>query len=225
MSKQNLQEMIDAGVHFGYSKAKRHPSVKNYIFDTKNKIDIIDLEKVEESMKKASEFMASIAKDGKAMLFIGTKAEAKNIIKDSAMKLGMPYVTNRWIGGTLTNFGEIKKRVEMLVDLRDKKAKGQLEKYTKKEQSDFGRKIEKMDGYFGGLVGMNKKPDAVFIVDVRKEMNAVKEAEQLGIPVVTISSTDCDVSKVEYPVVANDSAVSSLKLLVSKLTEAFNVSK
>lgn len=225
MSKQNLQEMIDAGVHFGYSKAKRHPSVKNYIFDTKNKIDIIDLEKVEESMKKASEFMASIAKDGKVMLFIGTKAEAKNIIKDSAMKLGMPYVTNRWIGGTLTNFGEIKKRVEMLVDLRDKKAKGQLEKYTKKEQSDFGRKIEKMDGYFGGLVGMNKKPDAVFIVDVRKEMNAVKEAEQLGIPVVTISSTDCDVSKVEYPVVANDSAVSSLKLLVSKLTEAFNVSK
>ncbi|MDQ5883531.1 MAG: small subunit ribosomal protein [Patescibacteria group bacterium] len=225
MTKENLQEMIDAGVHFGYTKTRRHPSAKPFIFDTKNKIDIIDLDKTADLLKKAEEFAAALAKDGKKILFVGTKAEAGELTKNAADTLRMPYVTNRWIGGTLTNFTEIKRRVDILVDLKDKKAKGQLEKYTKKEQSDFSRQINKMEGYFGGLVGMDKKPDAIFIIDVKKEINAVKEAIQLKIPVITISSTDCDISEIDYPIVANDSAILSLKLLVDKIVAAFNSAK
>lgn len=225
MAKENLQEMIDAGVHFGYTKTRRHPSAKPFIFDTKNKIDVIDLEKTADLLKKAEEFMTSLAKDNKKVLFVGTKAEAQEITKNAADTLRMPYVTNRWIGGTLTNFTEIKRRVDILVDLKDKKSKGLLDKYTKKEQSDFGRQINKMEGYFGGLIGMDKKPDALFIIDVRKEVNAIKEAIALKIPVISISSTDCDISEVTYPIVANDAAISSLKLLTNKLVSAFDSAK
>lgn len=225
MSKENLQEMIDAGIHFGYTKTRRHPSAKPFIFDTKNKIDIIDLEKTADLLKKAEEFVATLSKDGKKILFVGTKAEAQEVTRNAADTLRMPYVTNRWIGGTLTNFTEIKRRVDILVDLKDKKAKGQLEKYTKKEQSDFSRQINKMEGYFGGLVGMDKKPDALFVIDVKKEINAVKEAIQLKIPVVTISSTDCDISDISYPILANDSAILSLKLLTNRIVNAFSSAK
>lgn len=225
MSKVNLQEMIDAGVHFGYTKTRRHPSAKPFIFDTKNKVDIIDLEKTSDLLTKAEEFVAGLSKDGKKVLFVGTKAEAQEVTRGAADALKMPYVTNRWIGGTLTNFTEIKRRVDILVDLKDKKSKGLLEKYTKKEQSDFSRQINKMEGYFGGLIGMDKKPDAVFIIDVKKEINAIKEAIALKIPVVTISSTDCDISEVAYPVVANDAAISSLKLLTNKIVKAYESAK
>ncbi len=222
MSKANLQEMIDAGVHFGYTKTRRHPSAKPFIFDTKNKVDIIDLEKTADLLKKAEEFIASLGKDGKKILFVGTKAEAQEVTKNAADTLRMPYVTNRWIGGTLTNFSEIKRRVDILVDLKDKRAKGLLEKYTKKEQSDFSRQINKMEGYFGGLVGMDRKPDALFVIDTKKEINAVKEAQALKIPVISISSTDCDISDITYPVVANDSAISSLKILTNSIVSAFS---
>ncbi len=225
MEKENLQQMIDAGVHFGYSKTRRHPSAKPFIFDTKNKIDIIDIEQTIDLLKKAEEYMASLAKDGKNVLFVGTKAETSQLIRTAADTLHMPYVTNRWIGGTLTNFTEIKRRVDILVDLKDKKAKGLLDKYTKKEQSDFSRQINKMEGYFGGLVGMSKKPDALFIVDVKKEVNAIREAIQLKIPVISISSTDCDISEVQFPIIANDSAVSSLKFLIDRIVAAFNSAK
>ena len=225
MAKENLQEMIDAGVHFGYTKTRRHPSAKPFIFDTKNKVDVIDLEKTSDLLTKAEEFVAGLSKDGKKILFVGTKAEAQEVTRGAADALKMPYVTNRWIGGTLTNFSEIKRRVDILVDLKDKKVKGLLEKYTKKEQSDFSRQINKMEGYFGGLVGMDKKPDALFIIDVKKEVNAVKEAIQLKIPVITISSTDCDISEVTYPIVANDAAILSLKLLTNKIVSAFRDAK
>lgn len=214
--------MIDAGVHFGYTKTRRHPSTKPFIFDTQNRVDLIDLTKTEEMIKKASEFMMSLGKDGKKVLFVGTKAEAKDIIKYSADKLKMPFVASRWIGGTLTNFGEIKRRVDVLTDLKERKEKGLLEKYTKKEQSEFSRKINKMEGYFGGLVGMERKPDAIFIIDVKKEINAFKEAKQLKIPVISISSTDCDISEIDFPILANDSAMSSLKLISNKLTDSYS---
>ncbi len=225
MSKENLQEMIDAGVHFGYSKTRRHPSAKPFIFDTKNKVDIIDLEKTAELLKKASEFMTELGKGEKKILFVGTKAEAKNVVKNAAEKLRMPSVTNRWIGGALTNFGEIKRRVDILVDLKSKKEKGELEKYTKKEQSDFSRQITKMENYFGGLVGMDKKPDAVLIVDTKKENIAFTEAKKLKIPVIGISSTDCDLSDIDFPIVANDSAISSITLLTNKLVESYSKEK
>jgi small subunit ribosomal protein S2 len=225
MSKENLQEMIDAGVHFGYSKTRRHPSAKPFIFDTKNKIDIIDLEKTADSIKAASDFLATLAKEDKKIVLVGTKAEAGNTIKNMASAMKMPYVTSRWIGGTLTNFTEIKKRIDVLLDLKNKKEKGELEKYTKKERSDFARQITKMEGYFGGLVDMVKKPDAIFIIDVKKEINAFKEAKQLKIPVISISSTDCDISDIDFPIVANDAAVSSLKLISEKLTSAYTNAK
>jgi len=221
MEKENLQEMINAGVHFGYTKTRRHPSVKPFIFDTKNKIDIIDIERTDILLKEAMEFISSLSKDNKKIVVIGTKAEARGVIKDMAEKISMPYAINRWIGGTLTNFSEIKKRIEILLDLKSKKEKGELVKYTKKEQSDFSRKITKMENYFGGLVTLEKKPDAVFIIDTKKEINALKEAKQLKIPVIAISSTDCDISEIDFPIVANDSSVSSLKLLTTKIIEAY----
>ncbi len=223
--KKEIQELADAGVHFGYTKTRRHPSTKPFIFDTKNNVDIIDIEQTEELLKKASEFLATQGKENKVVLFVGTKAEAKEATRTGADALKMPYVTNRWIGGTLTNFTEIKRRVDILVDLKDKKAKGLLDKYTKKEQSDFGRQINKMEGYFGGLIGMNKKPDAIFIIDVKKEINAFKEALQLKIPVISISNTDCDISEVEFPIVANDASVTSLKFLTNKLVDAYKSGK
>lgn len=223
--KKEIQELADAGVHFGYTKTRRHPSAKPFIFDTKNKIDIIDIEQTEELLKKASEFLASLGKENKVVLFVGTKAEAREATRTGADSLKMPYVTNRWIGGTLTNFTEIKRRVDILVDLKDKQEKGLLDKYTKKERSDFSRQINKMEGYFGGLVGMTKKPDAIFIIDVKKEINAFKEALQLKIPVISISNTDCDISEVQFPIVANDASVTSLKFLTNKLVEAYKSGK
>lgn len=190
-SKLN-EELIAAGAHFGYSKTKRHPSAKKYVFTTKNNTDIIDISATTEMLDEALKFVKTLGEEKKTILFVSTKPESKKIIEAAAKELKMPYVENRWIGGTLTNFPQIKRRIDVLLDLKAKKEKGELEKYTKKEQSDFARQIEKMTKYFGGLVGMVKKPDAIFIIDVRKEKNAVTEANKTKVPVISISNTDCD---------------------------------
>lgn len=220
-NKDLLKQMTEAGMHFGQSRSKRHSSCKEYIFGTENKLDIINLEKTEEMLDKAINFVKELAKENKTILFVGTKPESKKIITDIAEAKKMPYVINRWIGGTITNFKEIRKRVDLLVDLMDKKEKGELEKYTKKEQSDISKKIRRMTEYFGGLIPMDKKPDALFIVDSKKEHIALEEASQSGIPVITISNTDCDIKTPDYPILANDASVSSIEFIVNKVREAY----
>lgn len=215
-----IDAMVAAGAHYGYTRTRRHPSVKQFLYATKDRSDLIDLSKTEKQLETALKVMADAIRGGKQILFSGNKPEAQQITKEIALALRMPYSTNRWIGGTLTNFGEIKKRIEKLQDLLSKKEKGELSVYTKKERLLIDRSIEKMDQSFGGLSEMKQLPAVLFVVDSLAEDTAVKEANFMHIPVVSISNTDCNVNMVDYPVVANDASQSSLKFLLSHIENA-----
>lgn len=224
MSNDNslAKELFTVGSHFGYSRTRRHPSTAKHIFATKNKVDIIDVEKTASMLEEAREFVHTLGQKGKTIVFVGTKPEAKEAVRQAAEMLDMPYATYRWVGGILTNFPEIKKRLNRLTDLREAKATGDLQKkYTKKELLLITREIEKMEDVFSGIVGLKGIPDALIIVDPKKECIAVAEANRLGIPTVAIASTDCDLTEVTYPVLANDSSRASIDFLVKKLAEAY----
>lgn len=225
VNKEAVKEMFEVGAHFAYSKSRRHPSVSPYIFGAKDGVEIFDLEKVYGLLEEAKSFISKLAEEGKTILFVGGKVEAQRIIKDSAESADMPFVAGRWIGGTLTNFEEIRKRVERLNELTEKKDKGLLGGYTKRERLLIDREIEKLQKRFGGLEEMRKKPAAIIIVDSGKEIIAVNEAIQENIPVVALSGSDCDISKVQYPITANDSSIASISYFVKALTEAYKSSK
>jgi len=216
-----IDEMFNAGAHFGYSKRMRHPSTKKFIFTHKNKTDIIDLEKTYESLQDAKAFIEGLAKDGKTILFVGVKPESKDVIKEAASSIEMPYVTERWIGGTLSNFSEIKSRVDTLLDMRTKKEAGEFDKYTKKEQLLLEHKMNKLDRLFSGLVNLKKLPDALFVVDSKHEHIAIKEAQLLEIPVFGLCNSDCNIKEIEHPIVANDSAISSISFFTHSLVDAY----
>jgi len=220
-----LDAMFQAGAHFGYTKSRRNASVVNYIFGSKNKTDIIDLEKTAESLVKAKEFVTAIARLGKQVLFVGGKSEAKNFIKDGAMSIDMPYVSGRWIGGALTNAVEIKKRVAKFEDLERQKEKGELSKYTKRERLLIDKEIENLEEMFLGIVGMKELPKALFIVDPKKENIAVAEAKKMNIPVIALANTDCDIKVVDYPIVGNDSSTTSISFFVSEMVKAYKAGK
>ena len=223
MSTQNIvDEMFQAGVHYGYSKSRRHPSVSEYIFTTKNGVDIINIEKTEELFNKALEAVTKLATSGKTILFVGTKPEARQQIIETALALNMPYVGERWVGGALTNFPEIKKRIIKLIDLRDQKEKGGLDKYTKKERLLIDREMTDMTKNFQGLVGITRTPDVVLVIDPKKEHIAVTEARKMNLPVIALLNTDCNLKSIEYPVVANDASVSSITFFLSKIKDAYN---
>lgn len=220
-NSQVVEKMFKAGAHFGYAKARRHPSAKQFIFGAKNKVEIFDLEKTEELLENAKNFVKNLAKEGGQLLFVGGKSESREVVRKAAESLGMPYVAGRWIGGTFTNQPEIKKRIERLLDLTSKKEKGELAKYTKKERLLIDREIEKLKTLFSGIVSMKGTPKAMFVVDMKKEKNAVTEAEKTGVPVISLSSSDCDMSEADYPIPANDSSVSSIKFFVEAIAEAY----
>ena len=223
MSTQTIiEEMFRSGVHYGYSKSRRHPSVSQYIFATKNGVDIINIEKTEDLLAKAVEIVSGLATSGKTILFVGTKPEARQQIVETALSLNMPYVSERWVGGALTNFPEIKKRIIKLLDLRDQKEKGGLDKYTKKERLLIDKEMEDMTRNFQGLTGITKTPDAVFVIDPKKEHIAVTEARKMGLPIIAVLNTDCNLKQVEYPIVANDASISSITFFLSKIKEAYN---
>ncbi len=217
---KNIEEMFTAGAHFGFSRARRHPSFKNYIFGVKNETEIVDLEKTEALLKKAMDFVTALVKEKKTVLFVASKSEAKEIVKRAAESLNLPYVAGRWIGGTLTNFDQIKRRVARLEDLISKREKGELGKYTKKERLMFDREIENLLKFFGGIRNLTKIPDAIFIVDPKREYIAVEEAKKQGVPVIALASTDCDLKVVQYPIPANDAARSSIEYFTGKIVEA-----
>lgn len=224
-NKERIDEMFKAGAHFGYSKTRRHPSVASYIFGVKNKVEVIDLEKTEELLSKAVEFVFNLAKEGRQILFVGGKNEARGALKFAAESIGMPFVDGRWIGGTLTNFPEIKKRLTKLEDLVKQKEKGELSKYTKKERLMIDREIANLERFFSGISSMKDLPKALFIIDSKKEEIAVTEARKMNIPVVALTGTDCDISLINYPIVANDSSVSSITFFANEIAKAYKKGK
>ena len=224
MSAQNtrIEEMFKAGAHYGYSKSRRHPSTGSYIFATKNGVDIINIEKTYDHFEKAMAAIAAFAQSGKTILFVGTKAEAHQKTAEVALALNMPYVNERWVGGALTNFPEIKKRITKLLDLREQKEKGGLDKYTKKERLLIDREMDDMTKNFQGLTGITKVPDVVFVIDPKKESIAVTEAHKMKLPVIALLNTDCNLKLVEFPIIANDASVSSIEYFLTAVKEAYS---
>jgi small subunit ribosomal protein S2 len=221
----SLMPLMEAGVHFGYSRTRRHPTVAPFLYGTKGGVDIIDLEKTAPMMEAAANFLSELSAAGKSILLVGTKPEARNQILSVAGDLKQPYVTERWIGGMLTNFPEIKKRINRLETLRDDKTSGAFEKYTKKEQLLLTREMERLNKYFNGLTGLTKMPDAVIVIDSKKEHIAIAEARKIGVPIIAIGNTDCSVRGITYPIIANDSSASSIKTILGLLKDAFTTTK
>ncbi len=218
----NIEEMKKAGVFFGHKAFKCHPKMKQYIIGVRGSdhINIIDLEKTIVKLKEAVDYISSLKKEKKIIVLVGTSAGIQEIIRDAAKECGMPYVDNRWIGGTFSNFESIKKRVEHLKELERRKQAGELEKYTKKEQAGFDKEIEDLNKKFGGIKNMEKLPDALFIINASKEKNAIREAKAKNIPIVAIVDTDSDPSIIDYPIPANDNASSAVKYIVDRIKEA-----
>jgi len=225
IDKKRVEAMFKAGAHFGYSKMRRHPSVKSFILGVKNKTEIFDLEKTEKSLEKVKDFVKTLASEKKKILFVGSKKEASRIIEESVLSLNLPFVSGRWIGGTLTNYEEIKKRVSRLQRLENEKEKGLLAKYTKKERLLIDREIEKLTAKFSGLVLMDNLPSALFIIDPKKESIALAEAVEKNIPIIALANSDCDISKIAYPIVANDASRSSIQFFTDEMVSAYNEGK
>ena len=216
-----IDKLFAAGAHFGYAPSRRHPSTSGYIFGVKGGVELIDLEQTAQLLASALTFVKSLAAERKVILFVGGKAEAREALKRAAEKLGAPYVAERWIGGTLTNFGEIKKRLSRLEELSTMREKGELVKFTKRERLLIDRDITDLTAMFGGLRGMHKLPDALFVIDPRKESGAVAEARQLSIPVIAILNSDCDRSVIAHPIPANDASRDTLAVLLDEVTKTY----
>lgn len=216
-----VEKMFEAGAHYGYSRARRHPSTSKFIYTTKNKTDIIDVEKTEEMLAKGIEFIKSLAEKNKVILFVGTKPEAQNAVKAAAEALEMPYMVERFIGGTISNFSEIKKRILELETYNKDLARGDLEKYTKKERLMLSKKMEKLTKYYGGVINLKKLPDAVFVVDAKKEHIAAREALISKIPVIALCNTDTNIKNITYPIVGNDASIPSIKFFTEMVANAY----
>ncbi len=216
-----ISALFKAGAHFGFVKSRRHPSAKSFIFGSKNNIEIFDLEKVKVELEKALNFIETKAEAGATLLFVGGKSEARKAVEKAGKELGLPYVAGRWIGGTLTNFSEIKKRIAKLEELTSQKEKGELGKYTKKERLLIDREIENLTIYFNGLSTMKALPKILVVVDPKKEHIAVSEAHKMKIPVVALAGSDCDLYSVDYSVPANDSSQASIGLFVEEIVSAY----
>ncbi len=223
MSKMpTLLEMLKAGVHFGHQKSRWHPKMEQYIFGVRNGVHILDLEKTQVQLDKALNYVRNLAAKGQVILFVGTKRQAREITKAAAISCEMPYLVERWIGGLLTNFDEVKRRLKKYHNLKEMFASGEIEKYTKKEQVTMKKQLEKLDKYLIGLTTLDKMPDALYIADMRTEKTALAEAERTEITTVAVCDTNTNPEKVSYAIPANDDAVNSIKLIVDLVAEAVN---
>ncbi len=221
----SLLEMLQAGVHFGHRDSRWHPKMKNYIFGSRNGIHIVDLEKTLTRLEEALTYVRDLTARGGVILFLGTKRQARDIIKKYAEECGAPYISGRWLGGTLTNFGEVMNLVKHFNDLKAKQASGALAKYTKKEQANFAKEIEDLENKVGGISAITRAPDAVFVVDIMKEKTAVAEAVTRGIPLVALTDTNVNPEKVAYPIPSNDDAVKTIELMTKLIAEAVKEGK
>lgn len=220
ISEATAQEMLEANVHFGHKKSNWNPRMKPYVYGTKGNIYIIDLEKTMEQLEKAIVFLKEIKKNNGKILFVETRPQGQSIIEEVAKDLKMPYVVSRWIGGLMTNFKNLRKRVEYFIDLEKRRNEGGLKKYTKKEQLDFEREIEKLKKRFEGVRDLDKLPEAVFVLSIKGQMTVIREAQKKNIPIVALADTDCDPTIIDYPIPANDESISSIKYILTKIQEA-----
>jgi small subunit ribosomal protein S2 len=222
----DIKKLLEAGAHFGHKTERWHPKMAPYIHSKRNGTHIIDLAKTVSGLEEALAFLTKTASEGKQILLVGTKRQAQDIVKAAAVATGMPYVTERWLGGMMTNWNTIGGRVKHLQDLENRMASGELaNKYNKLEVQRFQEEIDQMNVLYGGIKELNKKPGAVFVVDVVHDINAVREANKIGIPLVAIVDTNADPSRVTYPIPANDDAVKAIQLIVDYVQAAIETGK
>ncbi len=216
-----VDRLFEAGAHFAQVKSRRHPSMKSYIVGVKSKVELFDLVKTDEQVAKAKTALTALARDGKTILFVGGKREVSDLVKTTAVSAHAPYVAGRWLGGTISNFTEIKKRIDRLADLVGKRDSGELAKqYTKLERVFIDREIERLATRLDGITTLAKRPDVFVVVDTRHEAHAVKEARQAGIPIIGIMSSDCDVKDATFPIVMNDASREAVRLVLGELASA-----
>ena len=220
MSDITLQQLLEAGCHFGHQARRWNPAMKKYIYGERDGVHIFDLVQTKAGLNAAVELVKKLAKDGKIILCVGTKRQAQEAVKREAMRVGMPYVTQRWLGGMLTNFAQMQKRVYKLKDLKAKRESGELKKYTKREQLLIDREIAQLEKFLGGVADMGKLPDALLVVDTHREEVAVREANKMGIPVVGMVDTNGDPARVDYIIPVYDDAVKSIELVVKAVASA-----
>jgi small subunit ribosomal protein S2 len=220
MERVTYEQLLESGVHFGHLTMKWNPAMAPYIFMQKNGIHIIDLMKTEKMLEDACKFAKQIAKSNKKILFVGTKKQAQEIIKTAAEKVNMPYVTNRWLGGMLTNFATIRKSVKKMENLQKMETDGTYDNLSKKEKLMIGREIEKLEKVLGGISEMNQIPAAVFIIDVKKEHIAVSEAQRLNIPTIGLVDTNSNPNVVNFPIPGNDDATKSISIITEAIVNA-----
>jgi len=219
MNKVDLTQLIEAGAHFGHLTRRWNPKMKPYIFMEKNGIHIIDLKKTQSLLESSAEELSKMVADGKTVLFVGTKKQAKNVIESEAKRCGMNWVSERWLGGMLTNFATIRKSVKRLQNIEKQETDGTFDKITKKERLFLSRERDKLKKILEGVETMSKLPGAVFVVDIKKESISVKESKRLGIPVFAIVDTNCDPDEIDYLIPANDDAVKTIELVVKKMAD------
>ena len=220
MSVISMKQLLEAGVHFGHQTRRWNPKMKQYIFTERNGIYIIDLQKTVKKVNEAYFFIRDIAIEGKPILFVGTKKQAQESVETEAKRCGQHFVSNRWLGGMLTNFKTIRTRIEKLESIEKMEETGDINLLPKKEIIKLMHEKEKLEKNLGGIRNMSEMPGAVFIVDPRKERIAVSEAHKMGIPVVAIVDTNCDPDEIDYPIPGNDDAIRAVKLIVSKMADA-----
>ncbi len=216
----SMKQLLEAGVHFGHQTRRWNPKMAQYIFTERNGIYIIDLQKTVKKLEEAYLFVRDAAADGSDVLFVGTKKQAQDSVKEEAIRCGMPYVNARWLGGMLTNFNTIKRRIKRLEQLKKMEADGTFDLLPKKEVIKLKLEIEKLEKFMGGIVNMKKQPAAMFIVDPRKERIAVQEAHKLGIPIVAIVDTNCDPDEIDYVIPGNDDAIRAVRLIAGAMADA-----
>ena len=220
MSVVSMKQLLEAGVHFGHQTRRWNPKMAEYIYCERNGIYIIDLQKTVKKLEEAYSFVRQLAENGQTILFVGTKKQAADAVKEEAARVGMYYVNARWLGGMLTNFKTMRTRVDRLAQLKKMQEDGTFDMLPKKEVMKHLGEIEKLEKYLGGVKDMKKLPGALFIVDTRKERNAIAEAHKLGIPVVAIADTNCDPDEIDYPIPGNDDAIRAIKLIASVMANA-----
>ncbi|MFA5029469.1 MAG: 30S ribosomal protein S2 [Patescibacteria group bacterium] len=225
MNLPSVLDLLKAGVHFGHQKSRWHPKMKDQIFTERGGVHIIDLDKTLEKLEIATDFAREVAQNGGVVLFVGTKKQGQEIIKKDAISCGMPFINEKWIGGMFTNFPNVGKLIRKYRDLKEKKEAGALLKYTKKEQVEFDKEIDKLQRFVGGLVELKKIPEAIFVLDVKKEKTAVSEARKKGVKIIGFCDTNINPDLLDYPIFANDDAVKSIELITGLMAEAIKEGK
>ena len=221
-TKNRVQELFAVGAHFGFVKSRRHPSAKPFIFGKKGENEIFDLEKTSAELEKALKFIEEKGKEGATMMLVGGKAPAREAIEKTGKELSMPYVSGRWIGGTLTNFSEIKRRLAKLEELTTARERGELAKYTKKERLLIDREIERLEKYFGGITNLKFLPKLLVVVDPKKEYIAVAEAKKIKIPVVALCGSDSNLKEITYAIPANNASRQTINFILEEIKTAYN---